>query len=573
MKSGSGESPKRKWWHWVVTLLLLAVAALIVVAAIVVRRAKPIIKARVVDTLSERFKSKVELDDFNVTLGRGLEVSGGGLRIYPPDDVVAAGANYPEISIQHFSFYSGRRGLFQKPMHVGTVHVNGLTVRIPPREFRQQSPREEKKPKGKLKIVVDEIVCDDSRLIIETLKPGKDPKDFELQHIVMHDVGPNDPLDYDATLINAIPKGDIHAQGTFGPWNVESPGDSAVTGKYTFDNADLNTIKGIAGTLSSVGEFGGQLNRIEVQGKADVPNFSLDTANRGMPLNTLFEAVVDGTTGDTYLHNVKAKLGQSEFTCSGEVVNVKGQGHITDLQLDVPGGRIQDFLNLAVKTQPPFLTGVVGMKAQIHIPYGKQSVSQKMGLKGAFTLARIHFTNPQVQDKVDMLSLRAQGDPKEAKPGAEDVSSKMKGQFVMDKGKLTFSTLTYDLPGAEVRLTGVYSLDGEQFDFHGNAQTQAKLSQMVANRWKSLLLKAVDPFFTKDGKGAQIPVVIQGTRSEPKFGLDMKHLHGDEQDGSNGKSGLEPAPQKQTPPQTQPSKQSGPPAQSAPPAPANKPAQ
>jgi hypothetical protein len=421
-------------------------------------------------------------------------------------------------------------------------------VRIPPKELRRQASTEEKKPTGKLKIVVDEIVCDSSRLIIETLKPGKDPKDFELRHIAMHNVGPDDPWDYDATLVNAIPKGDIRAQGTFGPWDVESPGDSTVTGKYTFDNADLGTIKGIGGTLSSTGEFGGLINRIEVRGKADVPDFSIDTANRGMPLGTLFEAVVDGTTGDTYLHDVKAKLGQSQFTCKGEVVNVKGQGHIVDLDVDVPNGRIQDFLNLGVKTQPPFLTGGLGMRAHIHIPYGKQSVSQKMALKGAFDLARIHFSNPQVQDKVDMLSLRAQGDPKEAKPGAEDVTSAMKGQFTMDHGKLAFSTLTYDLPGAEVRLTGLYSLDGEQFDFHGNVQTEAKLSQMVANRWKSLLLKAVDPFFTKDGKGAQIPVTIQGTRSEPKFGLDLHHLHGDEQDGSNGKSGPEPVPPKQSAP-------------------------
>jgi hypothetical protein len=538
----------------VLIALVMIGSVLTVVGVVMIRRAKPIIKARIVDTLSERFKSKVELDDFNVSLGRGLEVSGEGLKIYPPPDVVEAGADYPEIFIKHFSFYSGTRGLFQKPMHVGTVHVSGLEVRIPPKELRQQATTEKKIPRSKLKIVVDEIVCDDSRLIIETLKPGKDPKDFELQHIVLHDVGPNDPMDYDATLINALPRGDIHAQGTFGPWNIESPGDSSVTGKYTFDNADLNTIKGIGGTLSSTGEFDGQLNRIAVHGKADVPNFSLDTANRGMPLNTLFEAIVDGTTGDTYLHDVKAKLGQSQFTCKGEVVNVKGQGHITDLDVDVPNGRIQDFLELAVKTQPPFLTSALGMKAHIHIPYGKQSISQKMGLKGEFHLNRIHFTNPQVQDKVDMLSLRAQGDPKDARPGAEDVASKMKGQFTMDRGKLIFSTLTYDLPGAEVRLMGLYSLDGQQFDFHGNVQTQAKLSQMVASKWKSFLLKAVDPLFTKDGKGAQIPVIVSGTRSEPKFGLDLHHLHGDENDGSNGKSGLEPAPPKhQAPATTSPS--------------------
>jgi len=44
--------------------------------------------------------------------------------------------------------------------------------------------------------------------------------------------------------------------------------------------------------------------------------------------------------------------------------------------------------------------------------------------------------DPEVQDKVDMLSLRAQGDAKDAKPGAEDVHSQMVGQFVLGAGKL-----------------------------------------------------------------------------------------------------------------------------------------
>ena len=116
-------------------------------------------------------------------------------------------------------------------------------------------------------------------------------------------------------LTNAVPKGEIHAVGTFGPWDTETPGDSTVTGKYTFQHADLNTIKGIGGMLHSVGDFTGRLDRIEVHGTADVPNFSLDTANHPVPLHTQFSAIVDGTTGDTYLQPVEAKLGESEFSC------------------------------------------------------------------------------------------------------------------------------------------------------------------------------------------------------------------------------------------------------------------
>jgi hypothetical protein len=169
------------------------------------------------------------------------------------------------------------------------------------------------------------------------------------------------------------------------------------------------------------------------------------------------------------------------------------------------------------------MVGRIHLKAELHLPPGKESVPQKLRLRGAFTLHHIHFTNSHVQDKVDMLSLRARGEAKKAKPEADDVRSHMDGKFSLDSGKLRFSTLTYTLPGAEVRLSGVYSLDGNEFDFHGKVRTQAKLSQMVASRWKSWLLKPIDPFFKKNGAGAEIPVKISGTRSAPKFGLDLHH--------------------------------------------------
>ena len=521
-ENGKKSKGGRRFWKWFGIVVLIAVAALTVVVKVVVDHAEPILKSRVIETLSTKFNGRVELDRLNVSVLKGLQVSGDGLRIFPQDEVVAAGATQPLISLEHFAFHASMRGLFLKPMHVGVVYITGAVITIPPQEMRVQAPKGRRRI-GKIEIVVDELIFDKSRLIIGTAKPNKDPKDFELEHIVMRDIGPNDPWRYDATLSNAIPRGDIHATGTFGPWVNESPGDSAVTGKYTFDHADLNTIKGIGGMLSSVGEFQGQLNRIEVNGTAEVPDFSLDTANHAMPLQTKFHAIVDGTSGDTYLQPVQAKLGQSAFTCSGAVVNVKGKGHIIDLDVNVPNGRIEDFLHLSVKTQPVVMTGLVEMKTKLRIDPGKESVSRKIGLKGRFTLRLIHFTNPEMQDKVDMMSLRAQGDPKDAKPGAEDVSSRMVGQFVMGKGKLSFSQLAYTLPGATVNLTGVYSLDGNEFDFNGKVRTDAKLSQMVASRWKSIFLKPVDPFFHKNGAGAEIPVKVTGTKGAPKFELDLKH--------------------------------------------------
>src|ERR1700678_977018 len=528
---------RRGVWGWIFVSLLLAVIVVAAVGEVMMHRAGPILKGRVIETLSTRFKSRVELDGFAVSVLKGLEISGDGLRIYPPDDVVAAGATQPLIALKHFSFHANLGGVFVKPMHVGSVHVTGMTISIPPREMRAQAVKQEKYD-GKIKILVDEIVFEDSRLIIGTEKPNKDAKDFEMSRIVMRDVGPNEPWSYDATLVNAIPKGNIHAVGTFGPWNNESPGDSTVTGRYTFDHADLNPIKGIGGMLSSVGAFSGQLNKIVVDGTTETPDFSLDTANHPMPLHTKFHAIVDGTSGDTYLQPVEARLGKTDFTCNGAVVNMKGQGHIIDMDVNVPNGRIQDFLELAVKTTPVVMTGQLTMKTKLHIRPGKESVARKIGLTGGFTLQQIHFTNPEVEDKVDMLSLRAQGDPKDAKPGAEDVHSQMTGQFVMDAGKLSFSKLNYALPGATVALTGEYSLDGERFEFEGKLRTDAKVSQMVASKWKSILLKPVDPFFKKNGAGAEIPVKISGTRTAPKFGLDLHHKDDDKKDEKKPKRSL-----------------------------------
>jgi hypothetical protein len=163
------------------------------------------------------------------------------------------------------------------------------------------------------------------------------------------------------------------------------------------------------------------------------------------------------------------------------------------------------------------------MKTKLNIRPGKESVTQKLSLDGAFTLQQMHFTNPQMQDKVDMLSLRAQGHPKQAKPGAEDVSSRLTGKFKMGDGKLDFQDLDFAMPGATVHLTGVYTLDGKRFDFTGKVRTNAKLSQMVASWWKSWLLKPADPFFHKHGAGAEIPVKVTGTNTAPKFGLDRGH--------------------------------------------------
>ncbi len=518
----------RRIVRWLSVTALLAIAVLVAVGEVLVQRAGPILKGRVIETLGTRFNGRVELDTLDVSLVKGLAVTGEGLRIFAPDDMVAAGATHPIIAVKSFAFHASLRGLFLKPMHTGTVYLDGMEIHIPPREVRQAVAQ--KKPHrsgGKIKIVVDHFLCEHSALVIDNGNPAKEPKRFALDRIELWQIGLGDkaaaPWRFDATLVNALPRGDIHATGTFGPWLDETPGDSSIAGHYTFDHADLNPLKGIGGTLSSVGDFHGQLDYIAVTGTTATPDFSLDSAAHPMPLNASFSAIVDGTTGDTYLNPVHAMLRDTAITCTGSIVNIRGVGHVIDLDTDIPNGRLQDLLALAVKTRPVYMTAQIATHARLHIRPGKESVAQKMSLKGNFTLRQIHFTSQAVQQKVDSLSMRAQGHPAEAKADAPLVASQMTGAFNLHDARIVFDKLDYTLPGAGVQLTGVYSLDGEQFDFHGKVRTQAEVSQMVSKWWQQLLLKPVDRFFRKDGAGTEVPIKITGTDNEPKFGLDFGH--------------------------------------------------
>jgi hypothetical protein len=42
--------------------------------------------------------------------------------------------------------------------------------------------------------------------------------------------------------------------------------------------------------------------------------------------------------------------------------------------------------------------------------------------------------------------------------------------------------------------------------------------------WKSLLAKPFDKLLEKNGAGVQVPIMISGTRSAPKFGVDRGKL-------------------------------------------------
>ncbi len=242
-------------------------------------------------------------------------------------------------------------------MHVSTVYLKGLQLNLPPKEQRSEI-RSMEPEKGKIRIVVDTLVSDTAQLIVNTNRPGKLPLVFDIERLKMKRVGTDEPLHFEADLINPKPIGHIHSTGSFGPWQAASPRDTPVRGAYSFSHADLSTIKGIGGILSSDGKYSGTLDHITVDGATDTPDFRLNISGRPVPLHTDFHAVVDGTNGDTYLQPVQAKLLNTSMVATGSVVRSKApQGHHIQLHVTIANGKIDDLLKLAVRTDPPIMTG------------------------------------------------------------------------------------------------------------------------------------------------------------------------------------------------------------------------
>jgi AsmA-like C-terminal region len=533
-----GKAGRSLPWKWIGVGVLLFVACVAGAVRLVMARAEPILRGRVIDTLSNRFHSKVELASFHVSVVNGIEVSGNGLKIFGATDPNPYEPGVQAlIGVQEFRFQTSLPSLFRSPMHVGTVYVKGLELNIPPRgDRREMTNMESRTPK--MSIFVDQFLCEDAKLVINTSKPGKPPLEFAISSLKMKDVGPSHPMQFNATLVNPKPVGNIQSNGWFGPWQQDSPRDTPVQGDYSFTKVDLGTIKGIAGTLSSTGDYSGTLGDIAVHGKTDTPDFQIATGGQPVALHTEFHAMVDGTSGDTYLRPVDATFLHTSLTASGSVVRVSApKGHEVELDVVLEHARIEDLLKLGVRTDPPIMSGPVEMKTRLSLGPGDASVTDRLKLAGTFHVLRAHFANAKVQGRLDSLSLRSQGKPRQAEShSGEDVPVDLRGMFTLNNGLLSFSLLHFSVPGTNVDMTGNYSLDGQEFDFRGTARLDAKVSQMTTG-WKSILLKPVDSLFSKDGVGTEIPIRISGTESEPHFGLDFGQKKAPENIGKSGNTG------------------------------------
>ncbi|HKY20475.1 MAG TPA: AsmA-like C-terminal region-containing protein [Vicinamibacterales bacterium] len=505
---------------WFLIGAIGAVAAVLIVGLLSIPIRSETLKERVIALLSDQLESEVTVERLEGRVFPRVSVSGGGVVIRQKGRTDVP----PLISIREFEIHGSLRDLMRHPRRVAEVRLQGLEVKIPPgdgNDENDQTPAEQRERAGRLEqVIIDRFEAPDTVVMLIPRKAGKQAKIFTIHHLVMDRLGINQTIPYIATLTNPVPKGEIETSGTFGPWDVASPARTPVTGTYVFDKANLDTIDGLAGILSSTGTFGGPLNRIEVQGTTETPDFQIDVGGAPVPLTTRFTALVDGSDGDTYLKQVDAKILNSELTASGAVIGFEGvRGRQVEIDVDMPNGRIEDLLRLAMNSEKPILNGAVHFKAKMVIPPERKKVIDKLKVQGEFRLTKATFTDASVQSKLMGLSRRGQGKGKN--DPSVDVVSNLSGRMVVDNATVSFSRLRFSVPGARVELAGRYGMRSETLRFRGHLRLQATLSQVAGGGVKGFFLKALDPFFRKPGAGMVLPIKITGNRKAPKFGLDM----------------------------------------------------
>jgi hypothetical protein len=499
---------------------VLAVGGLLVAVSLTaaIGSRSSVLRQRLIDTLSQQLDSSVELESLSVSIFPLVRIEGSGLNIRERE----AGSGPPLIAIERFRVEGGLLGLLRRPRTFRSVHLDGLEVTIQPRPDRDDSSEERPAPISG--VIIQRVLSHDARLTIVPRREGKQPRVFEIHDLELRDVGFDRAMPFEALLTNPLPHGQIAVEGSFGPWRPGSPGLTPLAGRYLFRHANLSTIDGISGTLSSDGEFSGTLNRIAVRGTTSTPDFGVDVGGKPVPLETRFAAVVDGTGGDTYLNEVAASFLRTRLVASGAIAGAPGvKGRTVTLDVRMDDGRIEDVLRLGIDATEPLMTGRMRMRTRLLLPPAtrpKQPVIDRLQLEGTFELSRGEFNDGAVQRRLVALSRRSRGLKEDTAAG--EVVSDLSGRYRLARGTLSFTQLTFGVPGAQIRLAGRYGLRTQALDFLGHLRMKASISQAIGDGWKGVLARPFDPLFRRDGAGAVVPITIKGTREAPDFGVDVK---------------------------------------------------
>lgn len=504
--------PRRRW----VLLAAAVFACLMLIDGVVLAVNWPFEKQDVIDVLQERSARSVTINRF--------------YRTYFPPGCVVEGINFlhkkhkektPLITVERMVMTTSWPRLLMLQRRLTLVRIFNMHVTVPPSEPGQPNPIMPLTYSGKTgaTIVVDRTIADGAVLEFLSKVPGKQPFRLTIDKLRLDGIGNNEPMFYRTIISNEMPPGKIHSTGVFGTWNPKDPGSTPLHGTYSYDSANLAAFGGISGTLSGSGKFSGTLNHVNVSGTAEVPNFKVTDTSHARKLSTEFQAVVDGTKGDTYLNNLQAHFDNTTVYVKGSIAGQPGGGKLASLDLFEPSGRIEDVLDLFISSPTPPMTGGVTFRGHMDLPPGTAQFVERMKLEGDFGVGAGKFTDKATEADITRLSESADKHSKgTARPAT--VLSDLSGHGEATNGVAKLSKLSFTMPGAKATLSGTYNLVNYRIDLHGVLATTGQPGDATTGM-KSFFVKAMTPFFKRKHSEKIVPFKIMGSYSKPVMDLDF----------------------------------------------------
>ena len=188
----------------------------------------------------------MELAELDVVLGREVQVVGRGLVLHHK---IAGGWPAATGAYRALHDCGARAGdpAQADPREFG--RLDRLEIFLPKRRPGQTPDATNRRPiarrpsciarcTGPSPVVIDALRSTDATLAIESGKPDRPPRTFEIHKLVLTDAAFDRPVSFNARLTNPKPTGMITAAGKFGPWVADQPSASPVSGSYQFEHAD-----------------------------------------------------------------------------------------------------------------------------------------------------------------------------------------------------------------------------------------------------------------------------------------------------------------------------------------------
>ena len=432
----------------------------------------------------------------------------------------------PIITIRKLTIESTFAGLLSKPGRIRRIIADGLRIHVP----REGANLHGEAGSGSDQTIIDELRTDNAVLELATGQTGETKVVFQIHSALFRDIGDHNAVPFQVSLHLPVPPGEVESSGSIGPWKGEkgTVRSTAISGKYVLTRADLGVFKALGGIIFSRGEFSGNLEKLNISGMTDSPNFEVKESGHQFHLSTQFRGLLDMKNGDLLLPSLEARLGNTSLIAHG---SVSGKPKTVTLDVTHGQGEIQDLILLFSNAKASPMLGPVIFQTQVVLPSEHRPFKERVRLTGNFNISRARFTSTNTQKDVDQLSERAEGkkdkekdyDHDDDENGFERVMTDLKGDVVLKDGVATFLPVSFAAPGAQADMKGTYSLLTKLVNLRGKMRILATVSQASTGA-KSIFLKVLDPFYKKKkkGAGAEVPIRMTGTYGHTHFTAGLK---------------------------------------------------